>query len=56
MKRRTFIKTSLATVASTAFASPSFANAPIPQANRPIRVGFIGTGNRGTGVISEMSR
>ncbi len=56
MKRRTFIKTSLATVATTAFASSSFANAPIPQTDRPVRVGFIGTGNRGTGVISEMSR
>lgn len=54
MNRQEFLKTLAASAAFTMFRPlESMANQPL---NRPVRIGFIGTGNRGThGVITSMS-
>lgn len=55
MERRTFIKASLATMATT-MVSPSVMAEKLAKESNPVRLGFIGCGGRGTGVISSMSR
>ena len=53
MKRRTFVK-SAAIISSAAILSPGIVFGS--QANSAIRMGIIGCGNRGTSVISTMSK
>ncbi|MEO9003554.1 MAG: Gfo/Idh/MocA family oxidoreductase, partial [Ginsengibacter sp.] len=53
MKRRTFVKNA-AIVSSAAILSPRIVFGS--QANSTIRMGIIGCGNRGTSVISTMSK
>jgi len=52
MERRSFIKTS-AVVAGLGLLKPAILSASVLE--KPVKIGFIGCGNRGTGVISTMS-
>ena len=52
MKRRRFIKTT-AIAASIGFSNPNILTAN--YSGKPVKIGFIGCGGRGTGVISTMS-
>ena len=54
MDRREFLKAFAATTAFSVL-NPLEAVSAEPK-NRPLRVGFIGTGSRGTAVITAMSR
>lgn len=61
MKRKDFIKTSLTVamspfITNTLFASSNKTEYTTSATNQPVRMGFIGCGGRGTGVISAMSR
>ncbi|MDD3037577.1 Gfo/Idh/MocA family oxidoreductase [Bacteroides sp.] len=57
MKRKEFIKTSLALMISPLVCADLFSSVRTDAYNiKPVRIGFIGCGGRGTSVISEMSR
>lgn len=55
MKRRTFIRTS-ATAAALSLINAGTLQGALQKESKPVRIGFIGCGGRGTGVISTMSK
>ena len=51
--RRNFIKTTAASTLGVSLASPALAF-PQDEQKKPVRIGIIGTGNRGTSLLRNL--